>query len=155
MLQGGRSHPGGKVQWALPVGFLKQYLSWGMIKGQWSIKRQEEPSRKTWRSMDGWKVASVAAVQRPRKTFVWANTAEAGEGWGQHRSLLSRQESHLLVTYNGNGLKGGDMIWFVCWLQWGDQITIIHSGRWTSQGAAVVIQRKDYGSSDQTSDDEN
>lgn len=56
MLHRGGSDLVGKVQGARPVGFLKQYLSWGMIKGQWSAKRQEGPSGETRRSsMDGWR----------------------------------------------------------------------------------------------------
>lgn len=86
-----------------------------MIKGQWHAKRQEGPSRETRRkSMDGWRWP------------VWLQCRDQG-GPAQTPALTLRVSSPCYKPQDG--LKGGDMIWFVCWLQWGDQITIIHSGK--------------------------
>lgn len=122
---------------------LFPYLSWGMIKGQWHAKRQEGRSRETRRrSMDGWRWP------------VWLQCRDQG-GPAQTPALTSRVSS---PCYKQRG-------WAEGW--WHDLICMLtavgrpdhHNSQWqetqTSQEAAAVIQRKDYGSSAQTSDDEN
>lgn len=98
----GGPDPVSKVQGAFLLGFLKQCLSWRMIKGPGGTNRPEELSRETWRrNADAWKVANVAAVHRPKRSLL------LGESWRRGLRAATAARGLLSMPQTGTGWRAG------------------------------------------------